>query len=107
MYKSKIRIGKGYVHYMEITYPKVWKNDRPEGCPLCNQEFQIGDHIAMVITNNTFPNTMIHTACIDHDLILTTHALLKSFEHFSKFIQTHRGWCSEELKYFYQTETTR
>ena len=101
MYKSKIRIENGYVHYREITYPKKWKDERPDGCPLCNQEFQIDDKVAMIITNNTFPNTIIHTACIDHDLLLTTHALLKSFKRFSEFIRSHRGWYSEELRNIY------
>ena len=88
-----IRIGKGYVNYRGINYPKMWKDHQPDkGCPLCNQGFNIGDQVLMVITNNAFPNTTIHKSCVDHDLILTTHALSKSYDTFAGFNRTHKGW---------------
>lgn len=92
-FTTKIRIGKGYVHYADTNFYKKWKEDTPEqGCPLCNIEFEIGDPIFMVITTNSFPNTLIHKACVDHDLILTTHALLKLYEQHEQYIKTHKGW---------------
>lgn len=85
--------GKGYVHYMKKAYPEEWRNQSPsEGCPLCNEVFEIGDPIFMVITNNTFPNTLIHQSCVDHDLIITTHKLYKSYNRFVRFQEEHKGW---------------
>ena len=88
-----IRIGKGRADYREIDYPKLWKDRQPDkSCTLCNKEFKIGDKVLMVITNGAFPNTVIHQSCVDHDLILTTHAISKSYDEFAKYIREHKGW---------------
>ena len=88
-----IKIGKGRASYREMNYPKKWKDHQPDkSCPLCNQGFNIGDQVLIVITNNAFPNTVIHQSCIDHDLILTTHALSKSYDKFAEYIRKHKGW---------------
>lgn len=84
---------RGYVHYSEKAYPKEWKDEDPsEGCPLCNRVFEIGDPIFMIITNNTFPNTLIHQSCAKPDLIIVTHELNKSYERFIEFQEKHKGW---------------
>lgn len=84
---------KGYVHYSEKAYPKEWKNEDPsEGCPLCNKVFKIGDPIFMVMTVDTFPNTLIHQSCAKPDLIIVTHELHKSYKRFIEFQEKHKGW---------------
>lgn len=90
----KIRRGKDLCWYRDIVYAKEWIKDRPNRvCPLCNKEFVVGDSVYMVLTNfSIFPNTVIHQSCVDTDLLITTHALMKSYDKFKKRC---RGWCRE------------
>jgi hypothetical protein len=93
-----IRRGPGFCQYREMKYPKKWDDDRPDNvCPLCNQQFVVGDQCYMVITYKLFPNTVIHKSCVDTDFLITTHALIKSYDRFKKAIKENKGWCEECL----------
>lgn len=91
-----IRRGPGFCQYREMKYPKRWEDDRPGNtCPLCNKQFTVGDPCYMVLTHKLFPNTVIHTSCVDTDLLITTSALIKSHAKFVKFINENKGWCNQ------------
>ena len=92
-FHDKIRRGEGFCTYRSMNYPKKWEDDRPDNvCPLCNQQFTIGDLCYMVITYQLFPNTVIHQSCVDTDLLITTHNLIRSYDKFEKFISENKGW---------------
>lgn len=94
--KTRFKIRRGplfcwfHKHVFSLEFGKY---DDERFCPLCNKGFSPGDPVFMVLCNNKlFPNTLIHQSCMDTDLLITTHALMRSYSIFAKFMEEHKGW---------------
>ena len=92
--RFKIRRGPLFCWFCKHVFSLEYgKYDDERFCPICNKGFSLGDPVFMVLNNNMmFPNTTIHQSCVDTDLLITTHALMRSYNIFAKFMEEHKGW---------------
>lgn len=103
MNRQKIYVGESFYSFREMEYDERWDRCRRLYnaelsknygliCPICNEEFVIGETVYMIITNKgKFPNTVIHKKC-SNNLEETVSNLTKNYNNYLETIKKFRAW---------------
>lgn len=92
--REKVYINDKICWFIDIVFPQDWTNDRPKlVCPICNEEFETGDKMYMVVNNGRlFPNCFIHESCSMHTFENTAINIMGMYTNYKECVERYRAW---------------